>query len=92
MMIIEHCNKKLTTFNGKLIQFEIIFLLRKYLFLYRQMMVLEEDNANLLRNLSAKEEALRNAQVCIAGFEENLYILVDIYCEDKSIENDSNNI
>lgn len=56
------------------------------------MMVLEEDNANLLRNLSAKEEALRNAQVCIAGFEENLYILVDIYCEDKSIENDSNNI
>ncbi|CAF4378498.1 unnamed protein product, partial [Rotaria magnacalcarata] len=26
------------------------------------MITLEEDNGNLLRNLSAKEEALRNAQ------------------------------
>ncbi|CAF5202945.1 unnamed protein product, partial [Rotaria magnacalcarata] len=30
--------------------------------LQRQMITLEEDNGNLLRNLSAKEEALRNAQ------------------------------
>lgn len=31
--------------------------------LQRQLTVLEEENANLLRNLNAKEETLRNTQV-----------------------------
>jgi len=37
--------------------------LLKQLSLFRQLTALEEDNANLLKNLNAKEEALRNAQV-----------------------------
>ncbi len=38
-------------------------MLLKQLSLFRQLTALEEDNANLLKNLNAKEEALRNAQV-----------------------------
>jgi hypothetical protein len=41
----------------------MVFLLLKQLSLFRQLTALEEDNANLLKNLNAKEEALRNAQV-----------------------------
>jgi hypothetical protein len=39
------------------------FFFVKSKFISRQLMALEEENATLLRNFNAKEEALRNIQV-----------------------------
>ncbi len=60
--------------------------------LFRQLTALEEDNANLLRNLNAKEEALRNAQVgqtfliqIISKRRTTLIIIINIMIESIKI-------
>jgi len=62
----------------------------KQLSLFRQLTALEEDNANLLKNLNAKEEALRNAQVgqkflieIISKDRTTLIIIINIVIESN---------
>lgn len=48
---------------------------------YRQLMALEDDNATLLRNLNAKDEALRNTQVTVELFRLSICSTLQIELE-----------